>query len=70
MSRLNELLEKRKALTSTILEEEELINLAKDLPKEELDKIEPKLLTYSGQERLDNISACLDKLAELLSKDK
>lgn len=70
MSRLNELLEKRKALTSTILEEEELINLAKDLPKEELDKIEPKLLTYSGQERLDNISACFDKLAELLSKDK
>ena len=62
MSRLTELLEKRKALTANVWEEEELINLAKNLPKDELDKIEPELLTYSNGKRLDDIFAKLDEL--------
>lgn len=66
MSRLTELLEKRKALTANVWEEEELINLAKNLPKDELDKIEPELLTYSNGKRLDDIFAKLDELGKKL----
>jgi hypothetical protein len=66
MSRLTDLLEKRKALTANVWEEEELINLAKNLPKDELDKIEPELLTYSNGKRLDDIFAKLDELGKKL----
>ena len=66
MSRLTELLEKRKALTANVWEEEELINLATNLPKDELDKIEPELLTYSNGKRLDDIFAKLDELGKKL----
>lgn len=66
MTRLNELLEKRKALTANVREEEELIALAKTLSKEELEKIDHELLTYSNGERLANIMSKLDELAKKL----
>jgi hypothetical protein len=63
--RFAELLEKRKNLTATIWEEEQLIKLAKSLPHEERLKIDASLLTYSNPERLGDI---ISKLDELLSK--
>lgn len=67
MSRFTLLLEKRKALQSNIFEEEELIQLSKNLSKEELDKIDPQLLTYSNNKRLGNIMEILDKMDDLIS---
>jgi len=66
MDRLNELLEKRKNLTANIFEEEELMDIAKKLPKEQLDKINPELLTYSNSDRLRNIMIKLDELSKKL----
>lgn len=63
MNRFDELLEKRKNLTADIYEEEELIELSKTLPKEELDKIDGELLTYSFRLRQTVI---LDKLDEMI----
>lgn len=65
MNRFTELLEKRKSLTANISEEEELISLSKTLSKDELAKIDPELLTYSNNKRLDDIA---NKLDELLKK--
>jgi len=45
MSRFTELLEKRRSLEANIFEEEELIGLSKNSPKQELEKIDPELLT-------------------------
>lgn len=70
MSRFAELLEKRKKLEANVFEEEELIQLSKNLPKEELDKIDPELLTYSNSKRLDNIMDLLDKLDAVIERGK
>jgi hypothetical protein len=70
MSRFNELLEKRKTLEANIFEEEELMELSKNLSKEELDKIDPKLLTYSNSDRLGNIMKLLDKLDAVIERGK
>lgn len=70
MSRFTELLEKRKSLEANVFEEEELIQLSKNLSKEELDKIAPELLTYSNGKRLDNIMSLLDKLDAVIERGK
>lgn len=70
MSRFAELLEKRKNLEADVFEEEELIQLSKNLPKEELDKIDPELLTYSNSKRLDSIMSLLDKLDAVIERGK
>jgi hypothetical protein len=70
MSRFTELLEKRKSLEANVFEEEELIQLSKNLSKEELDKIDPELLTYSNGKRLDNIMSLLDKLDAVIERGK
>jgi len=70
MSRFAELLEKRKNLEADMFEEEELIQLSKNLPKEELDKIDPELLTYSNSKRLDSIMSLLDKLDDVIERGK
>ncbi len=70
MSRFAELLEKRKNLEADMFEEEELIQLSKNLPKEELDKIDPELLTYSNSKRLDSIMSLLDKLDAVIERGK
>lgn len=70
MSRFAELLEKRKTLEANVFEEEELIQLSKNLSKEELDKIDPELLTYSNSKRLDNIMSLLDKLDAVIERGK
>lgn len=67
MDRITELLEKRKNLTANIYEEEELIELSKTLPKEELDKIDSELLIPSNGSRLDNIMEKLDEMLKLLN---
>lgn len=68
MSRFTELLEKRRTLEANVFEEEELIQLSKNLSKEELDKIDPELLTYSNSKRLDNIMSLLDKLNAVIER--
>lgn len=68
MKRINELLEKRKNLTANVFEEEELIELSKGLPKEELDKIDPEMLKYSNSKRLDGIDALLNKMNDIVDK--
>lgn len=70
MSRLEELLEKRKNLTLNIFEEEELIKLSKNLSKDELDKIDSSLLTYSNDLRLNNISNLLNKMKQIIQDNK
>lgn len=70
MSRFTELLEKRKSLEANVFEEEELIQLSKNLSKEELDKIDPELLTYSNSKRLDDIMSLLDKLDAVIERGK
>lgn len=67
MARLTELLEKRKNLTANIFEEEDLIELSKSLPKDELNKINPELLTYSNSKRLDSIMELLDRLDAVIT---
>jgi hypothetical protein len=69
MCRFTELLEKRKTLEANIFEEEELIELSKSLSKEELDKIDPELLTYSNSKRLGDIMSLLDKIDAFLLKN-
>jgi len=70
MSRFAELLEKRRTLEANVFEEEELIQLSKNLSKEELDKIDPELLTYSNGKRLDSIMSLLDKLDVVIERGK
>jgi hypothetical protein len=70
MSRFTELLEKRRTLEANVFEEEELIQLSKNLSKEELDKIDPELLTYSNGKRLDSIMSLLDKLDAVIERGK
>lgn len=70
MDRFDELLEKRKNLEADVFEEEELIQLSKNLPKEELDKVDPELLTYSNSKRLDSIMSLLDKLDAVIERGK
>jgi hypothetical protein len=53
-----------------VFEEEELIQLSKNLPKEELDKIDPELLTYSHRKRLSDIMDLLDKLDTVIERGK
>lgn len=62
MERFNELLEKRRALTANIFEEEELIKLSTKIPQKELEKVNKELLTYSNSSRLDSLSRKLDEL--------
>ena len=62
MERFNELLEKRRSLTATMFEEEELIKISKTLTKEQLQDVEETLLTYSNSDRLDSLSSKLDEL--------
>lgn len=62
MERFNELLEKRRNLTATIFEEEELIEISKTLTKEQLKDIDENLLTYSNSDRLDSLNSKLDEL--------
>lgn len=69
-NRFNELLEKRKALTANIYEEEELIEMSKKLSKEDLSGINPELLTYSNSKRLDDIFSKLDELSKKLDAGK
>jgi hypothetical protein len=68
MNRFNELLEKRKNLTATILEEEELIEMSKTLTKEQLKDIDKTLLTYSNSDRLDSLNSKLDELLATIKK--
>lgn len=63
-NRFYELLEKRKNLTANYIEEEELIELAKQLPENELDLIDPKLLIPSFSERTEKIMSLLDRLID------
>lgn len=70
MSRFTELLEKRRNLEANVFEEEELIQLSKNLSKEELDKIDPELLTYSNGKKLDSIMSLLDKLDAVIERGK
>ncbi len=60
--RFNELFEKRKNLTASIFEEEEMISLYKSLPEKDKIGIDENLVTYSDAGRLDNINNLLDKL--------
>lgn len=66
MERFKELLEKRKNLTASMFEEEELIEISKTLTEEQLASIDKKLLTYSNGERLDSLNSLLDKLIATL----
>jgi hypothetical protein len=68
IERFQKLLQKRKTLTATIFEEEELIELSKRLPPEVLKGVQPEMLTYSNEQRLDNIASKLDELLKHLSK--
>ena len=70
MSRFTELLEKRKNFEANVFEEEELIQLSKNLSKEDIDKIDPELLTYSNSKRLDNIMLLFDKLDAVIDRGK
>lgn len=70
MNRFYELLEKRKNLTATIFEEEELIELSKTLPSDKLATVDPNWLTYSNGERLDSLVSSLDKLLAKLNKEE
>ena len=62
MERFNELLNKRRNLTATIFEEEELIEISKTLTKEQLKDVDEILLTYSNSDRLDSLNSKLDEL--------
>ena len=67
MERFFELLEKRKNLETDVFEEEELIHLSKNLSKEELNNIDPELLTYSHTEAMKDMLSFLDKLDALIN---
>ncbi len=66
LEKFNKLLEKRKNLTATIFEEEELIEISKDLTDEQLKIVDKELLTYSNSVRLDSILLNIDKLLNKL----
>ena len=69
-NRFKELLEKRKALTANIYEEEELIEMSKKLSKEDLSGVDPELLTYSNSKRLDDIFSKLEELGKKMDAAK
>ena len=62
IDRFNELLSKRKNLTATIFEEQELIEISKTLSPEQLENVDKSLLTYSNGQRLDSLNRLLDKM--------
>ena len=64
--RFDMLLEKRKNLTANIFEEEELIEMSKNMSEEQLTGVDKDLLTYSNTSRLDDISFLLDKLSKVI----
>lgn len=66
MERFNELLEKRRNLTATIFEEEELIKISKKLTKAQLKDIDETLLNYTNSDRLNSLNSKLDELLEKL----
>ena len=68
MKNFYELLEKRENLTASIYEEEDLIEMSKTMPEDELKDIDPSLLTYSNGERLESISEKIDALLFLLNQ--
>ena len=70
MERFNELLEKRRNLTTNIFEEEELIELSKSMTEEELKDVDKSLLTHTNSDRLDKISSLLDRLSQVIDKSK
>lgn len=66
MERFNELLEKRKNLTASIFEEEELILISRTLSEEQLKNIDKKWLTLSNYDRLDKLNLLLDKMLTII----
>jgi len=68
MKNFYELLEKRKNLTASIYEEEDLIEMSKTMTEDELKDIDPTLLTYSNGERLGDISEKIDAVLFLLNQ--
>lgn len=68
MKRFYELLEKRKSSGIDFLEEEELIELSKNIPSEELEKIDKSLLTYTHSSRIKELKYMIDELKDLLQK--
>lgn len=67
MDRFNELLEKRKNLTATIFEEEELIEMSKKMTDEQLKDVDKELLIYSNHKRMDHMLELLDKMNDILN---
>jgi hypothetical protein len=67
MDRFNELLEKRKNLTATIFEEEELIEMSKKMTEEQLKDVDKELLIYSNHKRMDHMLELLDKMNDILN---
>lgn len=62
MDKFNKLLEKRRLLTASLFEEEELIKMSKKMSDKELEGVDKSLLTYTNSERLDSLTSKLDKL--------
>jgi hypothetical protein len=67
MDRFNELLEKRKNLTATAFEEEELIEMSKKMTDEQLKDVDKELLIYSNHKRMDHMLELLDKMNDILN---
>ena len=70
MTRIEELLTKRKEATLTNKEKAELFELIKTIPKEEFAKIDPNLLIPSNSMRLDKMIHLLDKLIEKIDESQ
>lgn len=62
MKRFYDLLEKKIALTINLNEEQELIDLSKQINKNELNNIDRKLLKLYNNNRLDCIMSKLDEM--------
>ena len=62
MKRFYDLLEKKIALTINLNEEQELIDLSKQIGKNELNNIDRKLLKLYNNNRLDCIMSKLDEM--------
>ena len=70
MKRFNELLEKRRTLTATYIEEKELIELSETLTEDQLKNVDKTLLTYSNSIRLDSLNSKLIEMLDKLNKTK
>jgi|LakMenEpi03Aug12_release.lakeMendotaPanAssembly.Ray.scaffolds.fasta_scaffold1095386_2 hypothetical protein len=68
MTRIEELLAKRKELTATLEEEIELLELVKTVPQEEFDKIDESLLKISSEGRLGKMISLIDKMIEKINE--